>query len=410
MSSEITNRNVYILGAGFSATAGAPLVHDFLDRSRELYDDPASGLTDDERKKFRSTFDFRRQMAQCRDKIEIDLDNIEQLFGLVEISDRLLAESANRNAETRSDIVYTIAKTLQLSIGKVENRGRLGFSPAAGCEGIDGIPAEWETSTGGTSRYLADLYVVFAALIAGMLDERANRRCRAETVITFNYDLVLDDALRRIGCEPNYYLGGTSSRLAERAKVSVPLLKLHGSTNWGICKGCKDILTIPPQLDTSPSNFLNLECPNCKSHSYQPMLVPPSWDKSEYRDVMRPIWQEAVEALKSASRICVIGYSMPEADSFFKFLLTIGLADNHQLYSFTVVDYVGPQTTLNFDEEQTIQPVRNPIETRYRGLLSDLFAKRRFQFSSQGFAFFMQDGGTYRRLGRGELLSNLNLY
>jgi NAD-dependent SIR2 family protein deacetylase len=42
--SEISDRNVFILGAGFSAEAGAPVIRNFLDVSRELFDDPDSGL------------------------------------------------------------------------------------------------------------------------------------------------------------------------------------------------------------------------------------------------------------------------------------------------------------------------------------------------------------------------------
>jgi hypothetical protein len=43
---EATDRNVFILGAGFSAGAGAPLIQDFLDRSRELHDDPSRSLSE----------------------------------------------------------------------------------------------------------------------------------------------------------------------------------------------------------------------------------------------------------------------------------------------------------------------------------------------------------------------------
>src|SRR4051812_30820178 len=105
---EGSNRNVYLLGAGFSADANAPLVHDFLDKAHQLLDDPDSHLDGIERAQFERVFEFRREMAQSRDKIRIDLDDIEQLFGLVEISVRLgFEEPAVRQA-----MVYVIAKTL----------------------------------------------------------------------------------------------------------------------------------------------------------------------------------------------------------------------------------------------------------------------------------------------------------
>lgn len=65
------------------------MIHDFLDRARNFYDDPAADLSPDERGHFRCVFDFRRKMAHSREKIKIDLDNIEQLFGLIEMSVRL---------------------------------------------------------------------------------------------------------------------------------------------------------------------------------------------------------------------------------------------------------------------------------------------------------------------------------
>ena len=114
MTNEITDRNVFILGAGFSADAGAPVVRDFLDVSRELFDDPNSGLDREERKLFQEVFDFKKKVAQAREKFEIDLDNIEELFGLVEMSQRLRPEVAH----TRDATVYLIAKTLQLSTAK----------------------------------------------------------------------------------------------------------------------------------------------------------------------------------------------------------------------------------------------------------------------------------------------------
>jgi hypothetical protein len=54
---EFSNRNVFILGAGFSAAAGAPVVRDFLDCARQFYDDPVSGLDEHEREHFKKVFE-----------------------------------------------------------------------------------------------------------------------------------------------------------------------------------------------------------------------------------------------------------------------------------------------------------------------------------------------------------------
>jgi hypothetical protein len=72
---------------------------------------------------------------------------------------------------------------------------------------------------------------------------------------------------------------------------------------------------------------------------------------------MRPVWEAASEALNRATRICIIGYSMPEADAFFKYLITLGLADNHQLYKMIVVnkDAIGlQQSFVPFQEPRCV--------------------------------------------------------
>src|SRR3989442_759330 len=119
------DRNVFILGAGFSAGAGAPLVRDFLDRSRELFDNPSTPLEPYEREQFEEVFKFKRTMAQAREKVRMDLDDVEKLFGLVEISYRL----GECRRETRDSTVYLIAKTLQLATSPARRRrSRIGFS------------------------------------------------------------------------------------------------------------------------------------------------------------------------------------------------------------------------------------------------------------------------------------------
>jgi hypothetical protein len=80
MAAEIRDHNVFILGAGFSKDAGAPLIHDFLDRAREFFDDPDSDLDSLEREQFDRVFKFKREVAKAREKFQIDLDNIEQLL------------------------------------------------------------------------------------------------------------------------------------------------------------------------------------------------------------------------------------------------------------------------------------------------------------------------------------------
>jgi len=61
---------------------------------------------------------------------------------------------------------------------------------------------------------------------------------------------------------------------------------------------------------------------------------------------------------------------MPESDSFFKYLLTLGLAENHQLYKLIVVDKIADAYNVinsfglgGGDVEQDARKTQETIET-----------------------------------------------
>src|SRR6266404_7513487 len=200
MTGDIQDHNVYILGAGFSRDAGAPLIHDFLDRAREFFDDPDSALDPQERQQFEQVFKFKREVARAREKFRIDLDNIEQLFGLVEMSQRL----GSSLPETRDATVYLIAKTLQLALMDTSKRPqvRVGLAPGS----VGSFIGYVRRGQSGGDVFDTDIYTHFALLLAGKYDDQRKVGFRSNTVITFNYDLVVDDALARVGAKPGYEL------------------------------------------------------------------------------------------------------------------------------------------------------------------------------------------------------------
>lgn len=405
MTLSVTDRNVYILGAGASANAGAPLIKNFLDYSRRLFDQPFSGLEDFERVHFRKVFDFRRSMAQAREKIHLDLDDIEQLFGLVEISSRL----QDTSLETRKNTVYLIAKTLQMAIDDHrDNRERFAlqykkeFANEAFYKKYN-IPFQADFDT-----VRIDAYDFFAGLVAGVFDDQQKRKYRKDTVITFNYDSVCEHALQRFGIEADYGLNpeALDDQRELNGKDRFEVLKLHGSTNWGICDVCsKHVVILSQKVTDSPGEFRTLSCRNCHSSDFVPLLVPPSWDKSGYAHIIAPVWRRAVEELKSATRICIVGYSIPETDSFFKYLLTMALAENHQLYKLIVVDY--RETIRNHPASLEVAGYEDdPVKDRYLKLLDELFRDRRFSYYNQGFLHFLREPWSRRDLGRCEMLQN----
>lgn len=398
MTRDHQDRNVYVLGAGFSAPAGAPVVGNFLDKSREFYDDPLSGLDGEEEKQFERVFLFRQQMAAAREKFVIDLDNIEHLFGLIEISDRL----GEIEDGLRNDVIYLIAKTLQLAVTRpVVPRPKINVGIKSVTPLLDRIanPQGGVFRDEGAGNFTADIYDYFAALVAGALDNPTKRLNRKDTIITFNYDLVCDDAIRRVGFQPNYHLPHSAAGPDIDPAASVDVLKLHGSTNWAVCGNCDAVQVLEQKFTENPAAFRAMVCPVCGKGPCELLLVPPSWDKSEYRQIIRSVWARAVTELTRATRLCIVGYSMPEVDAFFRYLLTIALARNNHLYKLIVVD-------------------SNPeMEARYQSVFDRTFQQRRFVFRGTepssltgvpnlaGITQFLGSKESIEQLGRAESVS-----
>lgn len=401
------DRNVYVLGAGFSADAGAPLINNFLDLSHRLLLDPATELDDTERKQFGDVFRFRQEVAQAREKVVLDLDDIEQLFGLIEISERVRSSS-----ELRTSMQYLIVKTLQLATRGTQ-RPKIHFTAQPGAEVLNrianGHPGFSRVTGGVGDLFSCDVYTFFAALVSGFLDSNRDHARRADSVITFNYDLVLEDALSRVGAVAEYGLT-TPPDYPQRPREDtggVTVLKLHGSANWAVCKKCEgSVVALDEKVTVNPSALRERLCPRCNTPSYHPLLIPPSWDKSEYRDVTSNIWRRAVAELESATRIVVIGYSMPEMDAFFRYLITLSPSRNQNLFQFVVVDLPSLGPSLGGVEGRG---VGQSLQEKYAELLDPLFHRRRFRMELEGFSQFIASRAC-RTLGRGSGLFTTGPY
>nr|WP_244638064.1 SIR2 family protein [Frigoribacterium sp. CFBP 13707] len=145
------------------------------------------------------------------------------------------------------------------------------------------------------------------------------------TVLTFNYDTLLETAFQRVGwaraasafyaapLTERYPVGSSRMLSASPPSRKVPtVLKLHGSVNWWH-GGSNAPLT--EQMVYHPR-------PSAQSHSeplfadLQPFLVPPTSIKNGYygRSGLVTQWRLAAEALRAADQVDVIGYSFPASD------------------------------------------------------------------------------------------------
>lgn len=330
---------VFILGAGASKRAGAPLMDDFLDVADDLR---KQDLAKKVREDFNLVFKAMAELQQAQSKARLDIVNLESVFAAFEMAKILELLGSLTPEEIRSlpkAMKTLIVTTLELSINlPVSDRGVRPPPP----------------------------YERFSGLIRVLVKAR-----RTVSVITLNYDLCLDYALSSLGLPVSYCLGG------EGDERGTKFLKLHGSMNFVQCSSCKKVVAwkLPDYLrqigrhpwDDETSVRLKVAS-NMKHFMHcgdSPVegvfIVPPTWNKAQYHDQLGMVWRAAANELKEAKEVYIIGFSLPRTDFFFR--------------DFYALASIGPTLLRRFW-------VFNPdesVESRFRELLGPQ-AMSRFKF------------------------------
>lgn len=330
------NSNVYILGAGFSADAGLPTIADFLNQMRDSADWLAEQGRQAELTAVDAVLEFRHSAAAAGYRVNVDLDNIEDLFSL--------AAALPQQAVSR-DVQAAIGATLNYSQRRSRPPGaRMRVSTARGWP----VTPAWRDAARRISQAGSDsediecsVYDYYASVLAGRTSSTDNPN--RNVVITFNYDLLLEEALDRLATPFCYGLGSdnmtydsTARSTPEPEGGSLLILKLHGSLNWGL-RG-ENSITVFGSYDSAIAAF---------GHPY---LVPPTWEKT-VSGPTRTVWQRALQALMEATRLIVVGYSFRPADAHFKYLLAAGLMQNSALRHIVVVN---PRATQLASQIQSV--------------------------------------------------------
>jgi hypothetical protein len=168
---------------------------------------------------------------------------------------------------------------------------------------------------------------------------------QSDTIITFNWDLLLDNILKRetyltdgnlkIGTAPydqyvNFILG--LSALGEMTLAGSSIrkpynvwkgergyyLKAHGSIDWFYCsnEGCRGFHKVFPLSDPISFHY----CSECHER-LDSLLIPPILNKGYRRyPLIRRIWNLAAKELSSVNELIIWGYSLPPTD-FYSFWL-----------------------------------------------------------------------------------------
>jgi len=283
---------VFILGAGFSKPAGAPLVDEFIREAKDIYANGQEELNELEKRFFGEVFTYYSDLRKARTKIKFDIDNIEELFSILDIN--ISSSKEQSLGAVRKALIYLIIKTLDITINE--------------------------------SKY--NLYYDFIQRLKG-----GNYNF---SFITFNYDLILERAMENGSYHYNYCLDLNASSIPLTEKK---ILKLHGSSNWLLCTNpkCRNLML----LDQKALRELYTQgCNKCKKEAI-PLLIPPTWNKNIELDYFRNVWCYAFEELRQANKIIIIGYSLPETDIYFRDFLTLALKDNNYLNKIIIVNSDG---------------------------------------------------------------------
>jgi hypothetical protein len=192
------------------------------------------------------------------------------------------------------------------------------------------------------------------------LVERELRRPARVSVITFNHDLLIENALSLIPsrsygavwCLRHAYGFGDEVRTCSNnqplfdyecpgsAHQHVPIFKLHGSVNWVF----RTVKAHPPadvarrkreifvwHNRTLPEHNRKLTGPQRNWYLWS-LIVPPIYEKhSMIRAELNRIWTAAAENLRAADRVIFWGYSFPRADLHARYWFQRGSEANEAL-------------------------------------------------------------------------------
>lgn len=158
---------------------------------------------------------------------------------------------------------------------------------------------------------------------------------RNDYLITFNYDVLIENALLEIGkwSPVGGYFGVNQFRSAYKNIDKIfpenspcKILKLHGSINW-VKEGVLPDINNPPVItfhkwDSSPFFPKYEKILGEKPSGNSPTWILPSYFKTFSRNsFIFAIWREAQKIFAHARRLVVLGYSFPEEDSPSQLLL-----------------------------------------------------------------------------------------
>ncbi|XDD43139.1 SIR2 family protein [Leptospira sp. WS60.C2] len=156
---------------------------------------------------------------------------------------------------------------------------------------------------------------------------------RGDSIITFNYDLILEQVLVELKWNPltgycmDFYIPGLDRQIpwVEPKANQIKYLKLHGSLNWQMEKDAfydvseKRIYFSANNVSNYWNNYF--QGYYREKYSYYPYIIPPLIGKKYENKSIQRLWHISQSLLENSKRIFIIGYSLPESDVIAEYML-----------------------------------------------------------------------------------------
>jgi hypothetical protein len=366
---------VLILGAGFSAPWGAPVMAHFMNKAQFQYFNHVAAKNP-LAEHYRHMLDFRRECQSSSWRFNRDWDNIEELYTQ---ADLLRLAYGGRNLDGTELTANALCRHIAWAIWDVYRIGKVEDPPSLG-----GFIDRIRVALGLHAAIITTNYDVLCEVGATrvVVSSQKSPQCFypgfREHVIQVGQERVLEH------CDDNLFTSRVDKQL-------VPIIKLHGSVNW--FEASKSSEPEPNAGWFALESFgayekkpFGLNDPSFAIAEVRRQLsgcgvigepcaaiVPPMLGKSAVHPAIAAQWRAAVESLERAKRVYIVGYSFPETDVFMIRLLTEGLKRNEGLEEITIVNQSELTVEWGSKLKRFFTPVVLAKTLRYLCLGSDAF-------------------------------------
>lgn len=333
----MNNDNVLILGAGFSYSAGIPLMKGFVERMWEFAirgTNEGKPLSKEDHEILKNAIKVRNELDRYHGRVAFDDRNIEDILSILSFN---ALGGTGTDTKKLNWIIKAITRTIELtcSVRRSDNYLKIeDFGPSV---------------------YREFWHQLFKISKSGL---------NIPTILTFNYDLVLERSLIQTLVNDKYFArnkpfpsagvslkyhydnlkdyyyiikydnqrahGGGNTNFTTIQQIvpekeeyfeNIELLKLHGSLNF------------PSKKPNNPTLHSLTEVVD------RPYVLPPIFNKLSNNKPLK-MWKIALQRLRMAKNVIIVGYSLPRTDIYMQYFLKAALGPNLNLNKIFIFDPV----------------------------------------------------------------------